>query len=97
MLIHKDKHVSAWVTGIKSSMVGMCEDSFVIPIIALFYNDAATGNILESKRRTWIELAAIEQRRQIKVGLSWSSFREWLSGFLNVMTSDSGRVDRPPG
>jgi hypothetical protein len=82
MLIHKDDDVSAWVTGIKSSMVGMCEDSFVIPIIALFYNDAATGNILESKRRTWIELAAIEQRRQIKVGLSWSSFRERMSGLF---------------
>jgi hypothetical protein len=74
--------VSTWVTSIKSRMAGMCEDSFVIPMIALFYNNAATADILESKRRTRLELDAIKDRRQILAGLPWSSFREWLSGLL---------------
>jgi hypothetical protein len=62
MLMHKDKFVTKWVTGIKSRMAGMCEDGFVVPLIVLFYNDAATGDILECKRRTRLDLAAIERK-----------------------------------
>ena len=60
--MHKDEFVTKWMTGIKSRMAGMCEDGFVVPLIVLFYNDAATGDILESKRRTRLELAAIERK-----------------------------------
>jgi hypothetical protein len=76
MLIHKDKFVTKWVTGIKSRMAGMCEDGFVVPLIALFYNDAATADILESKRRTWLQLAAIEQRSQALARVPWYSVIE---------------------
>jgi hypothetical protein len=62
MLMHKDEFVTKWMTGIKSRMAGMCEDGFVVPLIVLFYNDAATGDILECKRRTRLELAAIERK-----------------------------------
>jgi hypothetical protein len=76
MLIHKDKFVTKWVTGIKSRMAGMCEDGFVVPLIALFYNDAATADILESKRRTRLQLAAIEQRSQALARVPWYSVIE---------------------
>ena len=79
MLIHKDKFVTKWVTGIKSRMAGMCEDGFVVPLIALFYNDAATADILESKRRTWLQLAAIEQRSQALARVPWYSVARRLS------------------
>ena len=79
MLIHKDKFVTKWVTGIKSRMAGMCEDGFVVPLIALFYNDAATADILESKRRTWLQLAAIEQRSQALARVPWYSVIERVS------------------
>ena len=79
MLIHKDKFVTKWVTGIKSRMAGMCEDGFVVPLIALFYNDAATADILESKRRTRLQLAAIEQRSQALARVPWYSVIERVS------------------
>ena len=84
MLIHKDKFVTKWVTGIKSRMAGMCEDGFVVPLIALFYNDAATADILESKRRTRLELAAIEQRSQALARVPWYSLARRLS--LHLMS-----------
>jgi hypothetical protein len=73
MLLHKDKFVTKWVVGIKSRMAGMCEDGFVVPMIALFYNDAATADVLESKRRTRLELAAIEQQSQALARVPWYS------------------------
>ena len=79
MLIHKDKFVTKWVTGIKSRMAGMCEDGFVVPLVALFYNDAATADILESKRRTRLQLAAIEQRSQALARVPWYSVIERVS------------------
>ena len=85
MLIHKDKFVTKWVTGIKSRMAGMCEDGFVVPLIALFYNDAATADILESKRRTQLELAAIEQRSQTLVRVPWYSVARRLSLYLTSL------------
>jgi hypothetical protein len=78
MLIHKDKFVTKWVTGIKSRMAGMCEDGFVVPLIALFYSDAATADILESKRRTRLELAGIDQRSQALARVPWYSVAQRL-------------------
>lgn len=62
--MYKDEFVNKWVTGIKSQMSGMCEENFVVPVIALFYNDAATRHILDCKRKMRLELAAIEHRHQ---------------------------------
>ena len=73
MLIHKDEFVTKWVTGIKTHLAGMCEDGFVVPMIALFYNDASTNDILESKRRTRLQLAAIDQQSQAIAQLPWYS------------------------
>jgi hypothetical protein len=84
MLIHKDKVVSSWVTRIKLQMANMCEDDFVIPMIALFYNDAATRDILESKRRTRLELAEIEERRRKLLDLPWYLVGERLSGLMTL-------------
>jgi hypothetical protein len=82
MLLHKDNFVTKWVTGINSQMAGMCEDGFVVPLITLFYNDAATGDVLECKRRTRLELDAIEKRRQALARLPWYSICERLSGYM---------------
>ncbi len=77
--MHKDKFVTKWVAGIKARMSGLCEDGFVVPLIALFYNDAATADILASKRTMRLELAAIEQQLQ-KLGPSpWYAAHKRLS------------------
>jgi hypothetical protein len=81
MLMHQDKFVTKWVAAIKSRMAGMCEDGFVVPMIALFYNDAATSDILASKRRTRLELAAIDQR-SVQSRVPWYSVTERLKGLL---------------
>jgi hypothetical protein len=71
MLMYKDEFVNKWVTVIKSRMSGMCEENFVIPVIALFYNDAATRDILDCKRKMRLELAAIEHRHQKAQRAPW--------------------------
>jgi hypothetical protein len=80
--MHKDKFITKWVAEIKSRMAGMCEDGFVVPIIALFCNDAATADILESKRGAQLELAAIshiEQRSKKLPSVPWYCVVERLS------------------
>jgi hypothetical protein len=80
--MYKDKFVNKWVTGIKSQMSGMCEENFVVPVIALFYNDAATSVILNSKRKMRIELAAIEQRHQTAKRVPWHFVGERLRAWV---------------
>lgn len=58
-------------------------DGFVVPLIALFYNDAATSAILESKRKMRLELAAIECRSYLVKCLPWYSVGKRVSGFLS--------------
>jgi len=80
--MYKDKFVNKWVTGIKSQISGMCEENFVVPVIALFYNDAATSAILNSKRKMRIELAAIEQRHQTAKRVPWHFLGERLRAWV---------------
>ena len=80
--MHQDKFVTKWASGIMLQMAGMCEDGFVIPMIALFYNDAATNDILESKRKMRLEIATIEQRSQLPAQLPWYSIRARIRGHL---------------
>jgi hypothetical protein len=54
-------------------------------IIALFYNESATVDILESKRRLRVELAAIENQSLMLALVSWGSVGAWLSGHLKVL------------
>jgi hypothetical protein len=82
MLMHQDKFVTKWVSGIMLQMAGMCEDGFVIPMIALFYNDAATNDILESKRKMRLEIGAIEQRSQLLAQVPWYNIGARISGRL---------------
>jgi hypothetical protein len=84
MLMHKGEFVAKWVAGIKSRMTGMCQDGFVIPVIALFYNDVSTVDILECKRITRLERAAIEQRSQTLARIPWYSVAERLSVYLKL-------------
>ena len=89
MLMYKDKFVNKWVTGIKSQMSGMCEENFVVPVIALFYNDAAASVILNSKRKMRMELAAIEQRHQAAARVPWyfagERLRAWVTRWRERM------------
>jgi hypothetical protein len=48
-------------------MAGMCEESFMVPIITMFFNDAATFEILDCKRSERISRASfLEQQDSIK-------------------------------
>jgi hypothetical protein len=82
MLMYQDKFVSKWVSTIHNRMKGMCEESFVVPMIALFYNDAATSDILESKQKMRLALNAIERRAQAIMRLPWYRVFQRLSGFV---------------
>ncbi len=80
--MHKDEFVTKWVTAIKLRMAGMCEDDFIVPLIVLFNNEAATVDILESKRKIRLKLDAIEQRRLMLAHLPWYSVGKRLSGYI---------------
>ena len=80
--MHQDKFVTKWVSGIKMQMAGICEDGFVIPMIALFYNDAATIDILESKRTMRLEIAAIENCSKLLAQVPWYHIGAQISGRL---------------
>ncbi len=82
--MHKDKFVTKWVAGINARMADMCEDSFIIPMIALFYNDAASVGILESKRKMQRDLGAITQRSQNLARVPWYSFGERLRAHVTL-------------
>jgi hypothetical protein len=84
MLMHKDKFASKWVTGVKMHMASMCEDGFVLPFIALFYNDTSTSDILRSKRTERLKRAAVEQRFQTLAHMPWHSMSVWLSVHLTT-------------
>ncbi len=53
-------------------------------IIALFYNDAATQEILESKRTLRLERVAIEHYSHMLARTPWYSFGERLNGHLKM-------------
>jgi hypothetical protein len=80
--MYQDKFVNKWVTEIKTQMAGICEENFVIPVIALFYNNAATGKILESKCRLRRNLAVVEQQYQEVKRLPWYSVLKRLVVFI---------------
>ena len=82
MLMYKDKIISKWVAEIIKQTEGMCEDSYVIPLILLFYNDIATVNILELKRKMRLELNAIELRFQMLAHVPWYHISARLKMFL---------------
>ena len=71
--MHKDVFVTKWVVGITAQMAGMCEEKFVIPVIALFYNNAATADILKSKLNMQLKLASFTHRAQTLSQLPWYS------------------------
>ncbi len=62
----------------------MCEDGPAMTIITLLYNDAATNDILESKRASRIALAAIQRESQSIERVPWYSVGERLSGRLKI-------------
>jgi hypothetical protein len=84
MLVYSDKFMSKWVVEIKKKMVGMCEESFVIPTIVLFYNDVATVNILKLKSKMRMDLGAIEERSRLLANLPWYHVGKRLKGCLQT-------------
>ncbi len=71
--MHKDIFVTKWVVGITTRMVGMCEEGFIIPVNSLFYNDAASADILQSKLDLQRKLASFAQRAKTLRLMPWRS------------------------
>jgi hypothetical protein len=71
MLLYKDEFIAKWMAEMQSRAAGFCEEGFVVPLIVLFYNDTASQNVLDSKRKMRIELAAIEKRHQTVKNVPW--------------------------
>ena len=82
--MHQSVFITQWVVGIKSRMASMCEEGFVTSIITLFYNDAASENILESKRKLRLERAAIQQQHQMLTLIPWYCIGERLIKYLKI-------------
>jgi hypothetical protein len=67
MMMYKHTFVSAWIVSILKELGGMCEENFVVPIIAMFYNDSSTFHILNCKRSAASSRASLlEQRNDLK-------------------------------
>jgi hypothetical protein len=85
MMMHKDAFVTKWVVSITTQMVGMCEEAFMMPIIALFYNDAASADILKCKRASRIQLAFFTDQAQSLKRLPWYSLFSFIRGYVQLM------------
>jgi hypothetical protein len=98
--MHKSEFITNWVVGIKTRMASMCEEGYIMTIIALFYNDAATEDILESKRKLRLERAAIEHYSYMLARIPWYFFGKRLSGHLKMwrerIAVQSGYGDTSP-
>ncbi len=82
--MHQSEFITNWVVGIKTRMAGMCEEGYVLAMIALFYNDAATEAILESKRKLRLEHTAIDHSWLKLARIPWYSIGERLSSYLQM-------------
>ena len=82
--MHKSEFVTNWVVGIKTRMATMCKDEYVMAIIALFYNDASTEAILESKRNLRLERAAIDHSLHMLTRIPWYSLGERSTGYFKM-------------
>lgn len=85
MMMHKDTFVTKWVVSITNRMVGMCEEGFAVPIIALFYNDAATADIITSKRDQRLMQAAFAKQAQQIAQLPWYSVSLRARHYLSLL------------
>jgi hypothetical protein len=85
MLMHKDTFVTKWVVSITTQMVGMCEEGFMIPIIALFYNNVSTADILKCKRESRMKSASFTQQAQRLKQLPWYSWFSCVGGYIRLM------------
>jgi hypothetical protein len=71
MLMYKHTFVSAWIVSILKELGGMCEEKFVVPIIAMFYNESATFEILKCKRSAANSRALLLKQRDDLKRLPW--------------------------
>ncbi len=83
--MHKDAFITKWVVAINTRMVGMCQEGFVIPIIALFYNDAATANILKCKRDARMQAVAFAKELHAVQQLRWYCVASRIRGYMRVL------------
>jgi hypothetical protein len=84
MRLHKDVFATKWVVSITTRMMGMCEEGFVIPIIAMFYNDAASVDILTSKRSMRTQSDAFNQHAAALKQLHWYSLVSLVTGYIKL-------------
>ncbi len=83
--MHKDTYITKWVVSITTRMVGMCEEGFVIPVITMFYNDAATSDILKCKRDAQMQLASFTEQLQQLKQLRWYSVLSRVNGYAKIL------------
>ena len=84
MRLHKDIFVTKWVLSITSRMAGMCEESFAIPIIALFYNDVTSMDILKRKREMRIQIELFNQQLIYLRQRRWYEISSRISGYIKL-------------
>ncbi len=82
--MYTSEYITNWVVSIKTRMASICEEGFVMTIIALFYNDAATEDILESKRKLRLQRAAMEDYSHMLARIPWYSVGARLSGHFKI-------------
>jgi hypothetical protein len=66
-------------------MVGMCEEGVVIPIVTMFYNEAATADILKCKRDAQEHSASFDKRFRTLKQLQWYSVLSRVKGFAKLL------------
>jgi hypothetical protein len=84
MFMHQNEFITSWMVGIKTRMASMCEEGYVMTIIALFYNDAASADIMESKRKLQLERTAFDHHSHMLARIPWYSVGARVSGHLKM-------------
>jgi hypothetical protein len=85
MRLHKDVFVTKWVVSITTRMKGMCEEGFIIPIIAMFYNDAASVDILRNKKNMRIQSDSFKKQAAVIKQMHWYSLVPRVIGHIKLI------------
>lgn len=63
--------VSTWMASILKEMGVACEESFVVPLISMFYNVTSSSDILGCKRSARVRLASLSEQMDNLNQLPW--------------------------
>ena len=74
MLMYTSHFTSSWIASVLRQMGDVCAENVVIPIIAIFYNGVASGDIISHKREDRIKKETMSKQLDNIQRLPWYMF-----------------------